>query len=65
MSGSLDFYITANDSQTALYKGTTKNGTGDFTGFVPDGKASTYVIHVKGADLPEAYLILSGLLPVS
>ncbi|SFO76190.1 hypothetical protein SAMN05428949_6532 [Chitinophaga sp. YR627] len=53
MSGSVDFYITANDGQAVLYKGKTKNGTGDFTGFVPDGQARAYLIHVKGGDLPE------------
>ena len=53
MSGNLDFYITANDSKAVVYKGRTKNGTGDFTGFVPADQAISYVIHVKGGDLPE------------
>ncbi|MBC9929126.1 hypothetical protein [Chitinophaga qingshengii] len=53
LEGSVDFYITAEGVNTPLYKGKTFKGTGDFTGFRPADPQRSYVIHVKGGNLPE------------
>jgi len=52
LEGSVDFYITAAGTNTPLYKGKTQKGTGDFTGFRPVDPQQSYVIHVKGGNLP-------------
>ncbi|PWV57006.1 hypothetical protein [Chitinophaga sp. S165] len=53
MDGKAGFYITAAGDSKQLYKGTTINGVGDFTGFKPADIERQYVIHVTGGQLPE------------
>lgn len=53
MEGKAGFYITAVGNNKPVYKGTTINGVGDFTGFKPTDGDQQYVVHVTGGRLPE------------